>query len=202
MRRILSAVGLLICAAVYVAWPLHTAWSIREAIKSSDSAYLARHFEWAPVKATLKETMADLVLGPIDASLKDKPRRQGLWASLKAYYGRSMTDRLVERYATPTGLPTLFNYGRTVRVDVIGHHDPDDGLSLPERIANAWSRVERASFVSLTRFEIDMRDELEPNRLYSGVLVLKDWRWKVTELRVMQRPPQEQALRLINASPN
>ena len=202
MRRILVAIGLLICAAVYVAWPLHTAWSIREAIKSGDSAYLARHFEWAPVKATLKASMADLVLGPIDASLEGKPKRQGLWASFKAYYGRNVVDRLVELYATPTGLPTLFSYGRTVSVDVLGRQHPDEGLSLPQRMADAWSRAERASFISPTRFEIEMRDKFEPDRLYCGALVLKDWRWKVIELRVRKRPSEQHAIRLTNASSN
>ena len=202
MRRILVAVGLLICAAVYVAWPLHTAWSIREAIKSGDSAYLARHFEWAPVKATLKESMADLVLEPIDASLEDKPQRQGLWARFKAYYGRNAVDGIVELYATPTGLPKLFSYGRTVNVDALGRQDADEGLSLTQRMADAWSQVERAAFTSPTRFEIDMRDRFEPDRLYCGVLVLKDWRWKVIELRVRKSPSAQPELRLTKASLN
>jgi Protein of unknown function (DUF2939) len=202
MRRLLLVAGLVMATAGYIAWPLHTAWSIREAVKSGDSAYLARHFEWTPVKATLKESMADLVLGPIDASLEGKPQRQGLWASFKTYYGRNMVDGLVERYATPAGLPTLFSYGRNVRVNVLGRQDPDDGLLLPQRVANAWSRVERASFITPTRFEIDMRDKFEPDRIYYGVLVLKDWRWKVIELRVRQRKSETQALRLTNASSN
>lgn len=202
MRRILVAVGLLICAAVYVAWPLHTAWSIREAIKSGDSAYLARHFEWAPVKATLKASMAALVLDPIDASLEGKPQRQGLWASFKAYYGRNAVDGIVELYATPTGLPKLFSYGRADSVDAPGHQDADEGLSLTQRMANAWSQVERAEFISPTRFEIDMRDNFETDRLYCGVLVLKDWRWKVIELRVRKSASEQQELRLTNASLN
>ncbi len=202
MRRLLLVAGLVMATAGYIAWPLHTAWSIREAVKSGDSAYLARHFEWTPVKATLKESMAHLVLDPIDASLKGKPQRQGLWASFKAYYGRNMVDGLVERYATPTGLPTLFSYGRNVRANVAGRQEPDDGLLLPQRVANAWSRVERASFITPTRFEIDMRDKFEPDRIYCGVLVLKDWRWKVIELRVRQRKSETQALRLTNASSN
>ena len=46
MRRLLLVAGLVMATAGYIAWPFHTAWSIREAVKSGDSAYLARHFEW------------------------------------------------------------------------------------------------------------------------------------------------------------
>ena len=120
MRRILLVIGLLLGAACYIAWPFYTAWSIKEAVKSGDSTYLAQHFEWTPIKETLKASMADMVLGPIDTALEDKPQRQGLWASFKAYYGRNMVHGMVERYATPTGLSTLFSYGRTVSVNVLG----------------------------------------------------------------------------------
>lgn len=190
MRRFGFVIFACLCAAAYVGWPFHTAWSIKEAVKSGDSAYLAHHFEWTPVKATLKESMSDMVLGPVEATLEDKPKRQGLWASFKAYYGRTMVDSLIERYANPTGLPTLFSYGRTVRRDLLGSVDPDDGQPLHVRIANAWERIDRATFITPTRFEIDMRDKFEPTRVYAGVLELKDWRWVVTELRVHQRQPE------------
>ncbi len=200
MRRSAVLIGAMVCAAAYIAWPFHTAWSVREAVKAGNSAYLARTFEWKPVKVTLKESMSELVLGPINASMDGKPHRKGLWASIKSYYGRSAVNTLVERYATPTGLPTLFSYGRTVRKNVLGAKDPDEGLPLPGRIANAWSRLERAAFVSLTRFEIDMRDKFEPTRVYAGVLELKDWRWKVVELRVRQNQPETTPLRFTSAT--
>lgn len=200
MRRSLFLIGVIICAAAYIAWPFHTAWSVKEAVKSGDRSYLAQQIEWEPVKASLKESMTELVLGPIDASLDGKPQRKGLWASFKSFYGRNAVNTLVERYANPSGLPTLFSYGRTVRTNVLGHKDPDDGLSLPARIANAWSRIDRAAFTSPTRFEIDMRDKFEPTRVYAGVMELKDWRWKVVELRVRQRNLPSVVQRFTSAS--
>lgn len=190
MRRFLLLICALACAAAYIVWPLYTAWSIKQAVKSGDSAYLAQHFEWTPVKVTLKQSMSEMVLDPIDASVKGMPERRGLWTSLKERYGRSMVESLVDRYANPTGLPTLFSYGRTVRRDMLGKPDPDEGLPLYRRVANAWSRLDRAEFVTPTRFEIDMRDKYENTRVYAGVLELKDWRWIVTELRVRQRRPE------------
>jgi Protein of unknown function (DUF2939) len=188
MRRILMLIGALICVCLYCVWPLYTAWAIKEAVKSGDSAVLAQHIEWTPVKATLKESMFDLAVKPGDPSLPEAPRRKGLWERFRQFYTRGMVNSLVERYANPNGLPTLFSYGRTVRRDVLGRPDPDDGLPLQQRIANAWARVLRAEFITPTRFEIDMRDKYEPERVYAGVLELKWWRWVVTELRVRQRP--------------
>lgn len=187
MRRSVFVIALALCAA-YVAWPFYTAWSIREAVKTGDSDYLAQHIEWPPVKVTLKESMTDMVLGPVDASMADKPQRKGLWHSFKTYYGRSVVNTMVDRYANPTGLPTLFSYGRTVQKNVLGKVDPDDDQPFHTRVANAWSRIERAQFINPVRFEIDMRDKFEPDRIYAGVLELKGWLWKVTELRVRQSP--------------
>ncbi|MEQ8825119.1 MAG: DUF2939 domain-containing protein [Filomicrobium sp.] len=202
MRRAVffSLVSLLALGAAYLAFPFYTAWSIKEAVKNGNSTYLARHIEWAPVKVTLKESMAEMVLNPIDVSVANKPQRKGLWQRFKAYYGKRVVHNLVDRYATPTGLPTLFSYGRTVSTNVLGRDDPDEGKPLPTRIANAWSRIERAEFITPTRFEIDMRDKFETTRIYAGVMELKGWTWKVTELRVQQRSEPDEMLQLTNAT--
>lgn len=186
MRVVLVLLVGVLAGAMYVLWPFHTAWAIKEAIKSGDSAYLARHVDWPPVKASLKASMADMVLGPLDASIEVEPERKSVWQRLKENYGRSVVDSLVERYANPEGLPTLFSYGRSVRKNVLMREDPDDGLSLPQRLANAYARLERATFTSPVRLELDMRDKYQPDRIYAGVLELRDWRWVMTELRVEQ----------------
>lgn len=199
MRKWLLGLVLVGVAAGYLAWPFYTAWSIREAVKNGNSAYLQQHFEWQPVKVTLKESMSSMMLGPIDAELAGEPRRRGLWESFKIFYGRNMVETLVERYANAEGLPTLFSYGRTVRTSLLGRKDPDDGLPLPSRIANAWARLDRAEFITPTRFAIEMRDKFEPTRVYAGIMELKDWRWKVTELRVRQRETASASLQLVDA---
>ncbi len=192
MRRVffVCLLGALFAAA-YGFWPLMTAWSIKEAVKSGDSGYLARHVDWAPVKVTLKESMSEMVLGRVDASAAGNPGKRSLWQRFKNYYGKSVVENLVERYANAKDLPKLFSYGRSVRRNVLLRTDPDDGLPFHERIAAAWGRVDRAAFITPTRFEIDMRDKFEPSRVYAGVLEFQDWRWIVTELRVHQRqtPP-------------
>ena len=53
----------MLCALVaslaggYVATPLVTAWTIREAIKAGDSDYLEEKIEWTSVRSTLKESL-------------------------------------------------------------------------------------------------------------------------------------------------
>lgn len=187
MRRFLVLICVILGAAAYGAWPLYTAWSIKEAVKSGNSAYLTSHIDWAPVKVTLKESMTGMILPPVDDTSNAKPPRQGLWNSFKAYYSRTMVDHIVDRYANPSGLPQLFSYGRTVRRGVLGRIDPDEGKPLHHRIANAWARIDRAAFVTPVRFEIDLRDKFEPTRVYAGVLELKNLRWTLTQLRVHER---------------
>jgi len=170
----------------YIGSPLVTAWWIKEAIKSGDADYLEHRISWTPVKVSLKESLADMAVGPSLASTTGGGR-PSLWQRTKAGYGRYMVHNLVDRYATPSGLPTLFSYGRRMRRNVMGQPDPDEGLALPGRIASAWARVTRAEFVSLTRFAMEMRDKYDANRLYQGVLVFEGLGWKLVDLRVIAR---------------
>ncbi len=202
MRRLaLAAFLLVLCSlaagTVYALSPLYTAWSIREAVKSDDEAYLAHRIVWQPVRRTLKDSLLTYTLGqdvmPVmaaaGASAGNRPR-PSWWSRLKASYGRSVVENFVDHYATPSGLKRLFTYGQSIRRTILRRSDPEAGLSLTERIAAAWARVERAQFVSLVRFEIDMRDAYDPLRLYAGVL---EWNWqaggwRLVELHVRRLP--------------
>ncbi len=187
MRRI--AVVFVLCLAGlggYIASPLVAAWSIKEAIESGDSAYLKHRVDWVPVKASLKASLGEMTLGPQLASAGSGPQAQkpGLWQRLKSGYTRYVVNGLVDRYATPTGLPTLFSYGRTVRHDIMGKSDPEKGMTFPEKLASNWARVERAEFLSPTRFAMEMRDKYDTSRIYQGVLVFEGLGWKLVDLRV------------------
>lgn len=187
MRRIAVVfVFCLACLGGYMASPLVTAWSIKEAIETGDSAYLKHRVDWEPVKESLKASLGEMTLGPQLASAASvaEAKKPGLWQRLKAGYTRYMVNSLVERYATPTGLPTLFSYGRTVRHDIMGKSDPEKGMTFPEKIASNWARVERAEFVSPTRFAMEMRDKYDRARIYQGILVFEGLGWKLVDLRV------------------
>lgn len=181
-------VALMGTGAFYVASPLYTAWSIREAVKSDDTATLSKRVVWSPVRRTLKTSLVQFTLGDGTTAGAEQPRTAsgGWWSKLKASYGRAVVERFVERYANPTGMRTLFTYGRSVRKNILFRTDPDAGLTLSQRLSAIWSRVLRAEFKSLTRFEIDMTDKFDPTRMYAGVLELS-WRgggWQLVELHV------------------
>lgn len=203
MRRLLISLAALLCVALVVAgymfWPLATAWRIREAIRGGDAEYLADKIEWSSLKRTLKPSLMQIAMPPqaavaAVAGADAPPARPGLWQRFKNYLGESAVDRMIEAYVTPEGLPQLFQYGKTYREKIKGEDDPATH-PLPERISRFWSRVLRAEFTSLDRFELEMRDRGEPPRVYTGVLELKGLEWKLTGLTVRQ----QQALPTTNA---
>lgn len=177
------------CAVAYVVWPFWSAYSIRQAIENEDTEYLEQAIEWDSVKATLKPSLV--------AYAVDRPpdgRRSGLLRRARAYYGRRMVNKFVDVYVTPQGLPELFQHGQTYREQI--KRQVDDTASLPrnERAARAWRRLKRAEFTSPARLEVEVEDRFIPERRYTGVLELKEFRWKLTELRVfgVAPPPVEE----------
>ncbi|MDX2259703.1 MAG: DUF2939 domain-containing protein [Hyphomicrobiaceae bacterium] len=196
MRRWLPRLAVclvLAAAALYAASPFYTAYAIREAVKSGDADFLRDAIEWTPVRASLRASMLDIAVGPgtgVPLPEGAPPKDTGLWANIKSYVGHSFVDGFVNRYATPEGLPTVFSYGRTVRRNVLMRDDPEEGLALPQKLAFIWTRVRRASFVGLSRFEMEMTDSYEPGRSYAGVLEFHGTGpglgWKLVDLRVLQ----------------
>ncbi|MDX2289809.1 MAG: DUF2939 domain-containing protein [Hyphomicrobiaceae bacterium] len=204
-HSILALAAVLVGAAcLYAASPFYTAWSIREAVKSGDADFLRDTIEWTPVRKTLRDSMLAMTLGRPEAVVDVPEPRGGLWASFKSYMSRNVVDGMVERYATPEGLPTLFAHGQTVRRNVLMQEDPEEKMALPEKIAFIWSRVTRAEFTGLTRFEMEMADKHEPTRLFAGVLEFKGagsgLGWKLTELRVRERTAAGVALPLLETA--
>jgi hypothetical protein len=173
----------LLAATAYIAAPFVTAWSIREAVRTGNSAYLSSAIEWPSVRETLKPTVARIALNLPDPE-QDPAASRGLWVRFKAYWGQGTVNRLVETYVTPEGLPQLFTLRKSYRDYVSGADDEAKTTPILERIERAWARVKRAEFTSFTTFEIDMEDKFDPTRLYLGKLELRPLGWKLTELRV------------------
>ena len=176
------------CAAAYVAAPFLTAWTIREAIRNSDSAYLEHKVEWESVRSTLKVSLASYALTPAGdpEALSAHP---GIWQRIKEYFGRGALDRFVDTTVTPTGLSGLLTLRKTYK-DGVGTISATAGSAPVEeetrfaRMRRVWSRVTRAEFASLSRFELDMLDKDDPARTVNCVLELRGLEWKLTELRV------------------
>lgn len=187
---LLLVAAVLMAGGTYLASPFVTAWYIREAIKTGNSAYLAEKVEFASVKETLKPTVSRMVFDLPEAPAEGA--KPSLWQRTKAYFGQGAVDRMLDSYMTPEGLPQLFQYGKTYRERVKGQVEEPAGMPLHERAWRVWQRVKRADFVTLTRFEMTMADKFEPDRLIDGVLEFKGYTWKLTELRIRSEGPNSQ----------
>lgn len=176
--------------AAYVAYPLATAWTIREAIREGDAAYLEHKVEWPRVRETLRSSMTRIAfdMPPVDA-----PQKVGLWKRFKAYIGSGAVNRFVEAYVTPQGLPKLFEYRQAYRHNISG--EPDERtLPLATRLKTFWSRLKRAEFKSLTAFEVEMADRYDAGRRHVALLELQGTEWRLAELRVKETAEEDPAL--------
>jgi len=193
MRRLIKALLLALpLALAYIAWPVHSALQIREAMVVGDTATLERKVEWEALRTSLKasitpETIARLMRDP------DAPKPT-LWQRIKAAVAPSVADTIIDRYVTPENLPILLGYRRLYRGTVrpaLGLQEPPTALegtwlagSAVDRFASFWARVRRAVFVSPTLFVLEVEDKYRPERRYIGTLELKGWEWKLTALSV------------------
>lgn len=191
-RLVVGLIGLLLVSGVaFAASPLVTAWMIREAVRTGDAAYLEHKIDWPAVKETLKVSLTRYALKQPDpeAEASEPPRKPGLWQRFKSYLGERAVDKLVENYATPTGLPQLFTYGRTYQTAIKGEPDETETLSGLERMRRFWSRVKRTEFKSLSEFEIELADKHDAERHFVGLLRLDGLGWKLVALHVQGPRP-------------
>lgn len=177
--------------AVYAASPFMTAWTIKEAIKAGHAPTLERLVAWDSVRFTLRHSMKSLALDrPLADSVAADPtlasvEKPGLWQRVKGYIGSAAVDRLVDRYATSDGLPTLFSYGQSYKRYVKGEAEaPKTLANLPDRMKAFWARIRHVEFVTPTQFEIEVEDKADPTRRFTGLLEFRDLRWQLTELYV------------------
>ncbi len=189
MRLIFSAMAMaLIAGLLYIGAPFYTAWSLREAIRTADTATLERKIEWDSVRASLKSSLVRHAQLVPEIADENTPNTPGLWQRVKIAFGQSMIDSFVERSVTPTGLPKMFQARKAFNSKVRGEPDPEVTLTRLERFKQFWGRLQRAEFQSFTRLEIEMKDRRSPGRHYVSLLEIKGLEWKLTELRVVAAP--------------
>jgi len=202
----------LIALSGYVAAPFITAWSIREAIRNGDAAYLEAKVDWPRVKQSLKTSMTAYAFGASEANaqaarssalspdsspVSSNAPRPGFWQRLKATYGQRVITTMIDTMVTPTGLSRLFTYRQGYNEKVRGIPDERDAFPLHERLRRNWQRVIRAEFLSPTRFAMEMRDKVIEGRIYAGILQMRGLQWQLVHLEVKR---DQRAGRLITAS--
>ncbi|MGQ0457692.1 MAG: DUF2939 domain-containing protein [Hyphomicrobium sp.] len=185
MSRLLAKAGLLILlAAAYIGAPFVTAWSIREAVRNGDSAYLERAVDWPSIRVTLAPSIQQLALDlPPGAAEAQATENLSVWQRVKAYFGGGAINTAIDSYVTPEGFTQLYKMRKAYRDYVSGQPD-ESTMPVFERIKRAWARVKRAEFTSATTFEVDTTDRLDETRLYLAKFEISGFGWILKELRV------------------
>lgn len=147
-KFLVAAFALFTFAAAYIAAPFVTVWSVREAIRNGDAAYLDEKMEWPTVRASLRESLTDYAIGPTPVALPGQPVEQpGFWKRVKNGLSRRAVDNMVESYVTPEGLPQLFGMRQFYRENISSEANAAP-LPWHQRAYGFWSRIKRAVFHS------------------------------------------------------
>jgi hypothetical protein len=188
-KPLLALVAVLALAVAYVAYPILTLWSIREAIRTGNTAYIEAKLEWPTVRESLRESLTEYAIGPTAvAAPGSSPPSMGLWQRIKTGLSRRAVDNLIASYVTPQGLPQLFGMRQFYRDNISGEQAALDAMPWHERAASFWSRIKRAEFHTPVEFEIEMADRNDPTRHYIGLLKLRGLQWKLAALRLRTVP--------------
>ena len=208
MRKlILLMVGLTVTVGAYALWPVFSAFQIKQAVKAGDVATLERKVLWAPVRASLKASIA--TLGPVPDAAKLSTRTGfSIWSSLKATAAPMLADSFIDRYVTPEGISQIqlarrggwrALFGMTPRVPdspassmVSNALQSGDTTNSAESETNAiirfiafYQRVVRAKFHSLSHVEFEIVDKGTPGRSYISQFELTNFDWKLASVRVI-----------------
>ena len=199
MRKLLIVVCILAIGGGIAAWPFMSIYTVARAIQTADTAVLQRRVDWARVKESLKQSIAEDARSGMLVGVGEAP--PGFWRRLKAA-GKAtavprIADQVIASYVTPEGLPQLFSYGQVYRDRVapwLGQVVPKGPLSGTwfeggriDRGLATLRRLESLSMVGLSRLEFVVRNRVDPTRRYFMAFERDVLEWKLVEVRVLPR---------------
>lgn len=189
---LISGLALVAIAAAFVAWPVHSALVIRDAMIEGDVDTLNRKVEWDSLRSSLKSSLTPETIARLSAD-PEAPKRS-LWQSVKAAVAPRFADTVIDRYVTPEQLPVFLGYREVYKGSIrpaLGLKEPPGPLANTplagtsvDRLAGFWKRVRKAVFVTPRRLLLEVEDKYRPHRRYIGTLELKDYQWKLTGLSI------------------
>lgn len=112
MRRlIVLTLALPLLFACFAIWPVASAFQIKQAIKAGDVATLERMVHWAPVRASLKASLAELSpamqIAGDETRLTRGQQMPSIWSRVKAAATPMLADRFIDSYITAEGVTQL-----------------------------------------------------------------------------------------------
>lgn len=200
MRKVVAVALIIGAVAVYMLTPFLSAYQIRNAIRSGDTALLETLVEWPAVRESLKSSLAEL-----DRQKAEHANRHGiptpsLWSRIKAAATSGMADRMIDQYVTASGVVAM-NEARA-KWKSVTQSDASPGVqalagdafdpasdasdqSALQRFARFYQRVKRAEFKSPGVVELEVADRKVPERRYVGTMEFRGLGWKLTKLDVL-----------------
>jgi Protein of unknown function (DUF2939) len=208
-KMILGLFALVVGVAGYGLWPVISAFQIKQAVKSGDVATLERKVHWAPVRASLKASIALLTPPATDTSAQTSSAPStSLWSRIKSTAAPMLAETFIEKYVTPEGISqiqqvrrggwrTLFGMApRTpehstnaaISAAIQGDDSPvhaDGEPNVITKFINFYQRVISARFHSLSSVEFEIADKGTPGRRYISLFELSNFDWKLASVRVV-----------------
>lgn len=204
-KLLLPLVAVIFVIGGYAVWPLLSAFEIKQAVRTGNVATLERMVKWAPVRASLKQSIAALppavrVSGQHNDGT-DTPHRLTLWARIKAAAAPMVADHMINTYITAEGIGRLQHSRRSGFLSILGlpviqakprtasqQSDPDledVDQGVLRRFVNFYSRIKHAHFNSLTSVEIEITDPRDAKHNLVSQFDLTGFEWQLTSLRVV-----------------
>ena len=149
-KLMFAAAALVLLVAGYAIWPLASAYQIKQAIHAGDVATLERKVHWAPVRASLKDSLA--ALSPAMQISGDESRlahgqpMPSIWQRIKAAAAPVMADRFIDTYVTAEGMARLNEIRNGAVMSMLGFAPPQ--AQVPPARRRWFSRAKPATLTT------------------------------------------------------
>jgi Protein of unknown function (DUF2939) len=209
MRKyVLGIFAVVLGIAGYGLWPVISAFQIKQAVKAGDVATLERKVHWAPVRASLKASIAQLSPPAADATTAANAPSTSLWSRIKSTAAPMLAETFIEKYVTPEGISQIQQVRRggwralfgiaprtpepganaAISAAIQGDDGPvtaDGEPNVVSKFIHFYQRVIRARFHSLSSVEFEIADNNTPGRRYISLFELSNFDWKLASVRVV-----------------
>ena len=166
---------LIVLCLGYIVWPYISVWKLYGAIRAENPEAISDRIDFPSLRISLKEQMNAFVMKEMvnDKNMDDNP-----FAGLAAVFLPKMVESMVEAYVTPAGITQMFESG------AFKAGKPSEGQKTSsEPASERLKKIKFAFFSNPAKFVIKTED-------VDFVLRLRDWTWKLTEVRLAQAAMQ------------
>ena len=208
LRKVVSLMVLAVIGlGAYGVAPMIAAWQIREAVVSGDTGRLRDKVDWPAVRQSLKSSLGETRIALTELSDAAGLPRPSLWQRMKAAALPYLADPLIDRYVSAEGAPKLYAWRQTWKQRVAAARGAAQASAklvaaavtpAPQswhvrllqdtpaaRVLALIRRVERWSFVSPTRIEIEVADRIVSGRTWHAVMEMQRLSWRLTGMKVV-----------------